>query len=43
VMMATRPRIAHSSSLVPVSIVISVVMFAPFLLSPSLRAQQCSP
>src|SRR5216683_3087396 len=37
VMTATRPRITHSSSLVPVSIVISVVMFPPFLLSPSLR------
>src|SRR5229473_366566 len=37
VMTATRPRITHSSSLVPVSIVISVVMFPPFLLSSSLR------
>src|SRR5260370_36866016 len=37
VMMATRSRITQSNSLVPVSIVISVVMFS---LSPSLRGAE---
>ena len=33
VMMATRSRITHSSSLVPVSMVVSVLMFPPLFFS----------
>ena len=37
VMMATRSRITHSNSSVPVSMLVSVVMFPPVVVSPSFR------
>jgi hypothetical protein len=43
VMMATRSRITQSSSSVPVSILVSVVMFPPVLVFPSFRDGALAP